>query len=112
MSNPHSNYGFYIQKRDPDRWWRRERFYSYSPFNRYGAVQALFYQDPLNSGSYLMAWSGRTAGDTNYDKRYDDLVVRMTVHPAPEPATWVLLATGLLGIGVFVTARRKPAGIR
>jgi hypothetical protein len=43
---------------------------------------------------------------------HHDLVVRMTVHPAPEPATWVLLATGLLGIGVFVTARRKPAGIR
>jgi len=30
--NPNSAYGFYVSKRDPDRWWRTNNYYSYSPF--------------------------------------------------------------------------------
>ena len=99
-----TTYGFYISKRT---YRTTTRYYSYSPFNRYGAVQALFYQDPQNSGSYLMAWSGTYTGSSHSDNSYDDLVVRVTVHPAPEPATWVLLASGLLGLGALIMLRRN-----
>jgi hypothetical protein len=99
-----STYGFYISKRS-DR--RTRRYYSYSPFNRRGAVQALFYEDPQNSGSYLMAWSASYTGNPHSDRSYTDMVVRLTVHPAPEPATWVLLASGLFGLGVLYSVRRN-----
>ena len=103
-----STYGFYIEERDPRFWWRQTRSYSYSAFNKFGAVQALFYEDPLESGSYLIAWQSRWSGYSHYDRSYDDLVVKMSgVHPAPEPATWLLLTSGLVGAGVFLRARKQ-----
>jgi len=102
-----STYGFYIEQRDPFYWWKTTRSYSYSAFNKFGAVQALFYEDPLESGSYLIAWQKRWSGYSHYDRSYDDLVVKMSgVHPAPEPATWLLLTSGLVGAGAFLRARK------
>lgn len=108
MSGRRSSYGFYIEQRSRRGLWS-QRYYSYSPFNRRGSVQALFYQNPMNSGEYLIAFEGLYAGSSHSDQSYDDVVVRMRrrVHAVPEPATWVLFASGLLGIGVFARTRRK-----
>jgi hypothetical protein len=102
-----TEYGFYISKQDPNRWWRQKRYYSFSPFNNNGAVQALFYEDTANPGTFLLAWEGQLANSSHSDQSYDDLVVRMTMHAAPEPATWVLLASGLVGLAVLVKARKR-----
>jgi hypothetical protein len=99
-----TSYSFYISKREGRR---TTRYYSFSPFNTSGAVQALFYRDPMNSNSYLLAWNGLYAGSSHADHSYDHMVVRMTVHPAPEPATWLLLASGLIGLTVLYSVRRK-----
>lgn len=108
VANEKSSYGFYISKKEGRQ---TTRYYSFSPFNTNGAVQALFYRDPLDSNSYLMAWNGLYAGSSHADQSYDNLVVRMTVHPAPEPATWVLLASGLVGLTVLYSARRKQRAL-
>ncbi len=106
MGRPGSEYSFFVQ-RTGRRWWRRRNFYSYSPFNRHGAVQTLFYADPNQAGTYLLAWQGLYVGDPHSDNSYDDLVVRMSVHPAPEPATWILLAAALGGAGLVTVVRRR-----
>jgi hypothetical protein len=103
-NDDNTSYGFFISKKVGRR---TTRYYSFSPFNTNGAVQALFYRDPMDSNSYLMAWNGLYAGSSHADQSYDHLVIRMTVHAAPEPATWLLLASGLLGLTVLYSARRK-----
>ncbi|MCK5618595.1 MAG: PEP-CTERM sorting domain-containing protein [Candidatus Krumholzibacteria bacterium] len=102
-----TEYGFYISKPDPNRWWRQKRYYSFSPFNREGAVQALFYEDTANPGTFLLAWEGIYAGSPHSDQSYNNLVIKMTMHAAPEPATWVLLASGLVGLAVLFKARKR-----
>ncbi len=104
LDTENTSYSFYISRKEG---LQTTRYYSFSPFNTNGAVQALFYRDPMDSNSYLLAWNGLYAGSSHADQSYDHMVVRMRIHPAPEPATWMLLASGLIGLTVIYSVRRK-----
>jgi len=96
--------GFYIYSKNGKH---PENLYSFSGWNRYNSVQSLFYKDPLHENTYLLAWEELNTRSPLSDKDYDDMVLKITLRPAPEPGTWLLFASGLLGAGLVILVRRK-----
>ncbi len=107
--------GFYLQRKENNQWRTR---YSYSAYNgnfwNPGGTQALFFQDPENSGQMIIAWEGMDRRNSHSDGNYDDVIIKASggsgggggVNPVPEPSTWVLLITGMAGVGAFLYTRR------
>lgn len=60
---------------------------------------------PLSGAtSYLLGFNDSYRGDADFD----DLVVRVSVAPIPEPSTYALMLAGLGAVG-FIARRRRPA---
>jgi hypothetical protein len=99
-----TNLGFYLYSGNGNQ---SENVYSLSGMNRFNSVQARFYRDPLQKSTYLLAWEELNTRNPLSNGGYDDAVLKITLHPTPEPATWALFALGLIGISLFVLIRRR-----
>ena len=54
------------------------------------------------ASEYLLGYNDSFRGDTDFD----DMVVRLSVSPVPEPSTYALMLAGL-GVLGFVARRRR-----
>jgi len=92
---------------DPNLSGPHRRFYTWSGLNPRGSIQSLIYQDPFHENIFYVAWEDMNAGLRVSDRDYDDAIMKVTVYPAPEPATWLLLSVALLGGAVAGLVRRR-----
>jgi len=49
-------------------------------------------------------------GDTLSDDNHDDIIIRATIVPVPEPTTWALMVAGIAAVGVSM--RRRSQNVR
>lgn len=93
-------FGFYL------RTGAGETFYTVDQLNG-GRAQALAYRE-LSGAAWALAFEDVNLQSS--DKDYNDMVVRVeSIKPIPEPASVLLLGSGLAGIGLWGIKRRKMA---
>jgi hypothetical protein len=57
-----------------------------------------------NVSTFLFAYDDQA---NNPDRDFDDMIIRATVNPVPEPATWAMMLVGFAGVGIVMRRQKR-----